>query len=87
MQPLPKIGAMVRCVGPSYDAGAVTYNGHGDIRLPSRTESGRIVPGTLDWYRLTRVGGEWVYQFMRDRRHTASRDVSDRKEGPADRAS
>ena len=59
MQNLPKIGAMIRCVGAPIEAGAVTYNGHFSINLPRRTDDGTIVHGAFDSYQLRWVGEEW----------------------------
>jgi len=64
MTSLPKIGAMIRCVGPSFEAGAVTYNGHTNIDLPRRTADGEIMPDTFDSYHLKRVGGKWIYDLV-----------------------
>lgn len=63
MKDFPKIGTMIRCVGSSFDVGAVTYSGHESIRLPHRTDTGKIIPDTFDLYQLTRVGVEWFYEF------------------------
>lgn len=62
MLDLPKIGTMIRCVGPRFEAGAVTFNGHSRIELPRRTDDGRVLPDAIDLYQLKRVGEEWVYE-------------------------
>ena len=62
---LPKIGAMIPCVGPSFEAGAVTFSGHANIDLPRRTDDGKIIPDMFDLYELKQVGGKWIYELVR----------------------
>lgn len=64
MDTLPKIGTMIRCMGPKFEAGAVTFAGQSRIDLPRRTEDGRIIPNTFDLYQLRQVGTEWIYQLV-----------------------
>ena len=65
MTDLPKIGTMIRCVGPGFEAGAVTYSGHSNIDLPRRTDDGKFIPDTVDSYQLKYVGNEWIYELVR----------------------
>ena len=60
----PEIGAMIRCVAPQYEAGAVTYYGHTIIELPHRTDLGKITPRSVDLYQLKQVGKEWIYELV-----------------------
>ena len=60
----PEIGAMIRCVAPKYEAGAVTYYGHTIIELPHRTDDGKIIPRSVDLYLLKHVGNDWVYELV-----------------------
>ena len=62
MLDLPKIGTMIRCLGPTFEAGVVTFYGHSRIELPHRKDDGRIVREAIDLYQLKRVGEEWVYE-------------------------
>jgi hypothetical protein len=64
MESRPMIGAMIRCVAPRFEAGAVTYNGHTTIELPQRSEEGRIIPRVFDRYQLRQVEKEWIYQRL-----------------------
>ena len=64
MLPLPEIGALIRCCGPSYDAGSVTYSGHERIHLPTRHSAGKILPGLLGTYQLFDQSGEWIYRSV-----------------------
>ena len=68
MAVLPKIGTMIRCIGPNFDAGSVTYAGHSIIQLPRRTErqarSFRGGGGGFADYQLKRIGEEWVYELV-----------------------
>ena len=66
MNTLPRIGTMIRCVGRTFEAGAVTFAGHSRIDLPRRTEDGKIIPRVFDTYQLTQVGKEWIYELMED---------------------
>lgn len=62
MESRPEIGAMIRCIAPKFEAGAVTYSGHTVIELPHRTADGKITPRAFDLYQLKPVGKEWIYQ-------------------------
>ena len=64
MQLRPEIGATIRCVAPTFEAGAVTYNGHTIIQLPHRNDHGKIIPRSIDLYRLKQVGKEWIYELV-----------------------
>ena len=68
MLELPKFGILIRCVGPRFEAGAVTYNGHSTIELPRRTDDGRILHDRIDTYQLKRVGEQWIYERIDSRR-------------------
>ena len=61
---LPKIGTMIRCIGPNFDAGSVTYAGHSIIQLPHRMDDGRIISNTFAEYRLKQNGEGWVYELV-----------------------
>ena len=56
---------MIRCVGPSFEAGAVTFSGHTNIDLPRRTDDGKIIPDAFDSYELKQVGDKWIYELVR----------------------
>ena len=60
----PEIGATIRCVAPQFEAGAVTYYGQTIIELPHRTDDGKIIPRSVDLYRLKQVGKEWIYELV-----------------------
>lgn len=64
MESLPKIGNMIRCVSPTFEAGRVTFSGHTKIDLPRRTDDGKIVPNAFDLYQLKQVKGEWIYELV-----------------------
>lgn len=58
------IGELIRCLGPSYDAGSVTYSGNERIELPVRDMRGKILMGSLGVYKLTDLSGEWIYRLV-----------------------
>ena len=64
MADLPKVGTLIRCVGASIHAGAVTYSGHSTISLPHRTEAGKIIPEAFDAYQLKSIGNGWIYELI-----------------------
>ena len=66
MAVLPKLGTMIRCVGPDFVAGSVAYAAQGVIQLPRRTHNGQIIPNAYAQYQLQKVGEEWIYKLVQE---------------------
>jgi len=61
---LPKLGTMIRCVGPDFVADSVAFAAQSAIQLPRRTHDGQIIPKEYAKYQLQKVGEEWVYRLV-----------------------